>query len=216
MKQKVKRIAYFISLVILCISIIICSGACVSKQDREAAQSVVSKIETIGDVTLNKKEYINEVYNSYNKLTDKQKTLVTNYNVLLNAIDGIEILEIEEEISNDPNRNISRSDLLGIWQSKYDPSSSHYWNVWITQNSIYYMGSKTQDPGFDILKSEYLIATSYSFDGVDKNLRLKKGEFYNSDLHRRFSFTVQIKNDQFVMYISGSPINDWFYKLGQE
>lgn len=172
------------------------------------------EIDEIGDVTLDKKEAIDALYERYLALTDRQKALVANYDILAAAVDRAATLEIEEEIANDPDRNISRSDLLGIWQSKYDASSSHYWNIWFTQNSIYYMGSKTQDPGLDIIRDEFLIATSYSFDKVDKITRLRKGEFYNSDLHRWYSFTVQIKNDRYEMYVSGSPIDSRFYKMG--
>ena len=53
--------------------------------DLQKADAVVTKIKNIGKVTLKSESKIKQARTAYNKLTDKQKTLVTNYDVLEKA-----------------------------------------------------------------------------------------------------------------------------------
>ena len=55
------------------------------KTDDEKAKAVISAIDSIGEITLDSRDKLNEVRNSYNALTDSQKSLVTNYEALENA-----------------------------------------------------------------------------------------------------------------------------------
>lgn len=55
------------------------------QEDGAAAASVVAKINAIGKVTLNSKALIEAAENAYAELTESQKALVTNYDVLVAA-----------------------------------------------------------------------------------------------------------------------------------
>ena len=61
--------------------------------DRNAAKSVMEKIEAIGEVTLESKAAIEEARNAYDALTDAQKELVTNLSLLEAAEAAYEKLE---------------------------------------------------------------------------------------------------------------------------
>lgn len=61
--------------------------------DQIAAMTVQSLIDTIGDVTLDSEEQIVAAREAYNALTDVQKALVTNYEVLVSAEAALEILK---------------------------------------------------------------------------------------------------------------------------
>ena len=56
-----------------------------SAQDQAAADAVIAKINAIGTVSLNSKEAIAQARAAYNALTDAQKALVSNYNLLTAA-----------------------------------------------------------------------------------------------------------------------------------
>ncbi len=56
-----------------------------SKKDKETAMSCMDKINAIGEVTLDSESKIADARNTYNALTDVQKALVTNTDVLTNA-----------------------------------------------------------------------------------------------------------------------------------
>ncbi|MGL5379518.1 choice-of-anchor I family protein [Clostridium sp.] len=70
--------------------------------NKEAAQVVINKINEIpNEVTLEDKNYILEVRNSYEKLTTEQKDLVSNVDKLINAENKIKELEKAEEEKNE-------------------------------------------------------------------------------------------------------------------
>jgi hypothetical protein len=56
-----------------------------AKKDKEVAMSCMDKINAIGEVTLDSEAKITDARNTYNALTDTQKTLVTNLDTLTNA-----------------------------------------------------------------------------------------------------------------------------------
>lgn len=60
-----------------------------------AAQKVQDDINSIGEVTLDDESLIEETYETYNTLTDKQKNQVDNYADLLAAKDKIDELKTE-------------------------------------------------------------------------------------------------------------------------
>ena len=69
--------------------------------DQLAADAVIAKINEIGFVELTSKEVIEATRAAYDALTDAQKALVTNYDVLTTAEAALK--ELEEQIANAPN-----------------------------------------------------------------------------------------------------------------
>ncbi len=63
----------------------------------EETQSVIDEINSIGDVTLEKKELIDSTRQAYGSLNSEQKNLVDNYDVLKAAISSLDELERAEE-----------------------------------------------------------------------------------------------------------------------
>ena len=56
------------------------------KADEKAAQEVDNLISAIGDVTLEKEDFIDAARAAYDELTDNQKDLVENYQTYLNGL----------------------------------------------------------------------------------------------------------------------------------
>lgn len=84
-----------------------------SKKDRTAADKVINLINAIPtDVTLNDKAGIEAARNAYNKLTDNQKKIITNYNVLADA--EVRIAKLE----NDDYKEVQSVTLVGILVDK--------------------------------------------------------------------------------------------------
>ena len=69
--------------------------------DQVAAEAVIAQINEIGVVKLSSKETIEAVRAAYDALTDAQKALVTNYEVLTAA--EAELKALEDQIANAPN-----------------------------------------------------------------------------------------------------------------
>ena len=67
--------------------------------DLQKAEAVVTKIKNIGTVTLKSESKIKQARTAYNKLTDKQKTLVTNYDVLEKAEKDLADLKAADQVS---------------------------------------------------------------------------------------------------------------------
>lgn len=63
-------------------------------EDLLTAQSVIEMIEGIGEVTLESKTVIMETIDAYNQLTAEQQALVTNYDLLLAAIETYDSLNV--------------------------------------------------------------------------------------------------------------------------
>ena len=74
-------------------------------QDIEAANAVINRINTItSDISLSDKDNIQNIRDEYEKLSDNQKILVSNYNKLTDAENTIKRLEDYEKASqNDKN-----------------------------------------------------------------------------------------------------------------
>ncbi|MBO5425581.1 MAG: terpene cyclase/mutase family protein [Lachnospiraceae bacterium] len=71
--------------------------------DEEAAEAVISKIQSIGTVTLESETAIIEAREAYDALTDAQKELVTNYSTLTTAEATLaQLKETEEEPEEKP------------------------------------------------------------------------------------------------------------------
>ena len=88
--------------------------------NRNKAQEVMDLIDAIGEVTLSSGPAITAAEKAFSALTPEQKTLVTNYDVLIKARNDYEKLlddQREEETKNDPTRTITVSDLNGRWES---------------------------------------------------------------------------------------------------
>jgi len=67
-----------------------------ARKDQEAADDVIEKIEAIGEVTTKSSSKIKRAQKAYDKLTDAQKALVTNYQTLVDATAKY------EELTNPP------------------------------------------------------------------------------------------------------------------
>lgn len=78
-----------------------------------AAQKVQDDINSIGEVTLDDESLIEETYETYNTLTDKQKNQVDNYADLLAARDKIDELKTEAK-ENEIKRIVGEWDGLAI------------------------------------------------------------------------------------------------------
>jgi len=63
--------------------------------DQAAANAVITKINAIGTVTLDREESITDARNSYKNLSDAQKALVTNYSTLTTAESTLDTLKAD-------------------------------------------------------------------------------------------------------------------------
>ena len=78
--------------------------------DKVAAKMVEEKIEKIGTVTLDSKKAIDAAREAYDALTDIQKKLVSNYDVLLKAEETYAKLVSDEADKDDANNNDGNKD----------------------------------------------------------------------------------------------------------
>lgn len=81
------------------------------------AEKVIEKIAAIGEVTLKSKGAIDEARTSYEALTDEQKALVTNYEVLVKAEEKYAQLTQAEDVQDTELKNVladgKKTDLSG-------------------------------------------------------------------------------------------------------
>lgn len=162
--------------VFVMVMLVLLLTGCASKEDKAIAQNVISDIENIGTVSLDKAEQIYNVQSSYNELTDTQKKLVKNAELLSTSVIELQDLILEEEIKNDPTNTITEKDLVGIWKEEIGGTHTDYF--YFTQNGhIYFMSSKSA-PSQSDFTSDYIIGTSYSIGGYNKDTKEKDGEFY--------------------------------------
>ena len=73
--------------------------------DENRAYFVEDKINLIGTVTIDKEKLIENAQFAYSVLSDIQKSYVSNYNILLNAIHDLELLKsgIKDDLTSDSN-----------------------------------------------------------------------------------------------------------------
>lgn len=81
------------------------------------AQKVQDDISSIGEVTLEDESFIDETYEIYNTLTDKQKNQVDNYEDLLSAKDRIDQLKLEAK-ENEIKRIVGEWNGLAIYSNE--------------------------------------------------------------------------------------------------
>lgn len=85
--------------------------------DKEAAKAVIDLIEGIGDVSLDSEEAIQEALAAYDALTDSQRELVTNYEVLTEAAETLRLLKLDgyiAEIYQTTGKYLSELDAPGV------------------------------------------------------------------------------------------------------
>lgn len=63
----------------MCLSLVACGG------QSEAAKALDEKILTLGEITIESKELLEEIETEYGSLTDKEKNSLENYDVLRTA-----------------------------------------------------------------------------------------------------------------------------------
>lgn len=94
-------------------------------EDQKAAQSVINIISAIGDVTYDKecRARIDEARNAYDALTDAQKTLVSNLNVLTDAETRYKELETEAEqnMTDEEKALATDAKIEAIGQVQFNP-----------------------------------------------------------------------------------------------
>ena len=113
---------YVMVMVVLILSL----TGCASKEDKAIAQNMVSEIDNIGAISLDKAELIYTIQSNYNELTDTQKKLVKNDDILSTAVARLEELVIEEEMKNDPTNTVTEKDLVGIWKETLGGTRTDY------------------------------------------------------------------------------------------
>ena len=91
--------------------------------DLKAADQVSKNITNIGTVTLESEDAIKEARTAYNKLTDKQKTLVTNYDVLEAAekkLSDLQVENVKNKIDGIGEVTLSSSSTIKAARSAYN------------------------------------------------------------------------------------------------
>lgn len=97
--------------VVMCLSFAACGGSSDSKEENNSvanndekvettedkASEVVAVIDSLGDISLDSKEKIDEAKKAYNALSSDEKSEVSNYNVLETAISNYEKLAKAEK-----------------------------------------------------------------------------------------------------------------------
>ena len=96
----------------------------VLKADKAAAEAVVEKIEAIGEVTLESEEVIAAAREAYDALTEDQKALVTNGDILAAAETKLADLkaaqEVEEQIKAIGEVTLERKEAIAAARQAYD------------------------------------------------------------------------------------------------
>lgn len=188
---------------------------CASEEDKAMAQSVMTQIESIETVTIDEAEDIYNIQTAYQELTDKQKKLVKNYQVLSDSIVELEELILEEEIKKDPTNTITEDEMVGIW--KADTADTHRGYFYFTDKGyLYYLASKTAVTQSSFT-SEYIIATSFDLGEYNKNTREKDGSFYCVPAKADYNFSVtKDANGKLVMTVVGKTVGGTYTKTGEK
>ena len=128
--------------------------------DLQKADAVVTKIKNIGTVTLKSESKIKQARTAYNKLTDKQKTLVTNYDVLEKAEKDLADLKAADQVS----KNITNIGTVTLESEDVIKEARTAYNK-LTDKQ------KTLVTNYDVLeKAEKDLADLKAADQVSKNI----------------------------------------------
>lgn len=76
-----KKIIALLLVAVMCLSLVACGG------QSEAAKALDEKILTLGEITIDSKELLEEIDTEYENLTDQEKSSLENYDVLKTARD---------------------------------------------------------------------------------------------------------------------------------
>ncbi len=201
--------------VILAIAMMFALTGCASEEDKKIAESVMIQIENLDTVTIDDAEDIYYIQTTYQKLTDNQKKLVKNYQVLNDSIVQLEDLILDEEIKKDPTNAITKDEMVGIW--KADTTDTHRGYFYFTDKGyLYYMASKTA-VNQSSFTSEYIIATSFELGEYNRTTREKDGDFYCIPDKKDYNFSVtKDKNGKLVMTIVGGIAGGTYTKTGEK
>lgn len=78
------------------------------KKDKEAADKVIALIASLPtEITISDKDMIEQVRHAYDSLTDSQKEIVTNYDVLVNSETALAEKELEEYEKNKDEKTVT-------------------------------------------------------------------------------------------------------------
>lgn len=200
---------------ILVIAMMLALTGCASKEDKKIAETVMIQIENIGSVTIDDAEDIYNIQTTYRKLTDKQKKLVQNYQILKNSMEQLEELILDEEIKKDPTNTITKDEMTGVW--KADIADTHRGYFYFTdEGDLYYMASKTAVDQYSFT-SDYIIATSFELGEYNRTTREKDGVFYCIPDRQDCSFSVaKDENGKLVMTVDSSTVGGTYTKKGEK
>ncbi|MBT9774928.1 hypothetical protein GPL15_00195 [Clostridium sp. MCC353] len=204
------------ALIIMMLLSVFSFTACASEGDKNAAQLVSQQIEQIGNLTLDKANTIYDVQKAYANLTETQKKLVKNYEVLNDYITELEEIIIEEEIKNDPTNSIKREEMIGIWQED-DSSDVHRGYFYFSKEDyIYYIASKSQATQTDFT-GDYILATSFSLEEYNRETKMKDGSFFCIPINRDINFAVsKVAGGEMTLDVSDSTCGGTYHKTGEK
>lgn len=213
--RKNKRDTIVISIVGCTILIIMISALLIKKNnDINASQSVIDKIQNLGVITLESYDEIESIQEEYSTLTMKQRELVKNIQIYLDAKKELEEL-IDEEIKNDPNSALEKKDLNGIWIANKSSDNFRGYLYFTSQGYVYYCSSKSPLTVRDFT-DEYLIATSYSLGQYNWLIRAKEGSFKTIYGDRNYKYTVKkTEEGKMEINIQGEIIGGVYTKSGE-
>ena len=102
------------------------------KKDQNAADAVIAKINALGEITsLDSKTAVEEARKAYDALTDAQKELVTNKNVLEAAEAKIKTLEAQDADQKAANAVVAKINALGEVTSLDSKTAVEEARAWI-------------------------------------------------------------------------------------
>ena len=111
--------------------------------DEEAANAVEEKIAAIGTVTLNSKEAIEKSRTAYDALTDAQKALVENYDVLVAAEKALAAIDADMEAANAVVEKINAIGTVSIHSAKKIADARSAYNALTEAQKAYVENYKT-------------------------------------------------------------------------
>lgn len=133
-----------------------------TEEDKEKAQEVINRIDKLDDITLDSEKDILAAREAYEKLTDIQKALVTNYDLLVSAektMDGLKRYAIFE------NAYTSTGDYL---ENLGTPAVGSIGGEWMVLGLI--------RSGRNVSEEYYQRVVSYVRENIDENGRLHRAK----------------------------------------
>ncbi len=165
--KKVFILSIFLS---LCLFITCCLSGCASEEDKSYAANFMARIDSIGEVTLEKAEDINNIYTEYKNMTRAQKWLVKNHEILEQSITQLFDLARDEQAKKDPTFFLREKDLQGVWRQ-----GNQY--LYFSSMRVAYMVSYKPVDSSSFKSEHFITEHSYSLGSYDYENKIKEGSF---------------------------------------